>query len=371
MRKMILMLLTLLITSCFKEYNYKNVFEEYNKQLLERSDYLFNLNCTNIKKEEIEKSIKKYKISDDWNISVEEKNYILDNRNTNYITENIKTGIISKRGDLKGFPTVKKMFSENNSICDRNQESELHIGMPVLILHESLDKNWVYIRCYNYEGWTLKENVMELDFSTYQNFLNPDKFIIITEPLFDTGKNYLDMSVKLPLVSENNDNFEVLMPLEKQISKVAIPKKIGHKGYLSYTMDNVVAQAKKYLGTKYSWGGAENGVDCSSYIGNIFRTFGFLFPRNTKDQRDVIGNKIDTSNFTEIEKREILNKTKYPTLIYTKTHVLLYLKTEGNNQYVIHASGNGGKVQINIINDVNGLNLYPEIISINEIKGLY
>ena len=49
-------------------------------------------------------------------------------------------------------------------------------------------------------------------------------------------------------------------------------------------------------------------------------------------------------------------------------HLLLYLYEENDKQYVIHASGNSLKVQIDSLDNVNGINLYPDIICISSGK---
>jgi len=370
--KRILIFILFFITGCNNnEVNdiniYMNKFDNYNNTLLENSDKLFDLKNTNIKENEIKESILNYKLN--YNLKQKYKDEILSNININNINDEIKYGLISKRSDLKAFPTYIEFLSSNN--FDLNQESELHVATPILILHESLDTNWLYIRTYFYEGWTYKNNVMIVDKKTYNNFLNPEKYIIITEPLIEINNTYLDMSVKLPLVNEYDNHYEVLIPNNNKLENINIDKEKANKGYLEYNLDNVINQAKKYLDMDYGWGGKNNKVDCSSYVGNVFRTFGFMFPRNTSEQRNIIGEITDTTNLSENEIINILNNTTYPTLIYTNNHVLLYIGNENKKQYVIHASGNSLTVQIDSLDNVIGKNLYNEIISINEIKELY
>ena len=316
---------------------------------------MFDLNEI-IDKNDIYKSISNYKLDKKYYDST-----ILENRNIDNITGSIQKGLIIKRSNLKAFPTFN-IFEDG--IDDLNQESELHVGLPVLILHTSLDNKWFYIRLFNYEGWTLQENINIVNDKTFDTFFNCPLYIIITEPLIEIDNFYLDMSVKLPLINENIDSYDVLFPNKKIYQ---LKKNICCKGYLKQDFKTLINQAKKYLNTKYGWGGIDNKVDCSSFVGNVFRTFNIFMPRNTREQKDYIGIKTDTSNLSENEIKAILNNTVNPTLLYTKKHVMFYFKKEKNEHFVIHASGFSRKVQIDTLSSVNNKNLYSEIISINEI----
>lgn len=50
--------------------------------------------------------------------------------------------------------------------------------------------------------------------------------------------------------------------------------------------DAVVAEAKKYLGLPYVWGGTDpqRGVDCSGLVQSVYKSFGYDLPRVSADQ---------------------------------------------------------------------------------------
>ena len=88
----------------------------------------------------------------------------------------------------------------------------------------------------------------------------------------------------------------------------------------------------------------DQNIDCSSFILNVYKTFGFEFPRNTSVQKDSIGNIISLEGKTIKEKLEILSNSIYPSLLYKPGHVMLYIGRIENNYYIIHASGGEMKV---------------------------
>lgn len=60
-------------------------------------------------------------------------------------------------------------------------------------------------------------------------------------------------------------------------------------GPLPLSAQNIISQAKKTLGEPYGWGGSGYYRDCSSLIGDVFSVFGLLFPRNSREQMQMVG----------------------------------------------------------------------------------
>ncbi len=330
--------------------------EQYNEKIKSRTNTDYDIrHITSVTSSQILSYIKGYTIPElpQYNgssaISKSDIDKILDNCNIDNIKDlkPIK-GIIVKRANLKSFPTDMHFYSQKNNKFDNLQESELHINTPVLIIHQSKDKLWSLVISPFYVGWVKNSHIGYATDEDFTYFLDSPNFIVITDVKVVVNNEILDMSVRLPYISSDTSHFKAVIPVKgsnNNITKVLvdISKEQANVGYLPYTADNVLKQAYKYKGVKYSWGSMDDGVDCSSYVANIYRTFGIMFPRNTSSQKDSVGTIISLNNKTNNQKLELIDKTE-PSLLFQKGHVMLYIGVKNNKHYIIHANGTDMKV---------------------------
>ena len=61
-----------------------------------------------------------------------------------------------------------------------------------------------------------------------------------------------------------------------------------HKGWLPYSENNVLRQSFRFLGELYGWCGLEEGVDCSLFTADVYRSFGLDIPGDAVEQRTAI-----------------------------------------------------------------------------------
>ena len=110
------------------------------------------------------------------------------------------------------------------------------------------------------------------------------------------------------------------------------------QGYLPFTANNILQQAFKFLGERYGWGHDYNGRDCTGFISEIFRSFGFVMPRNSGQQgKGAYGDNIrfDQSSNAQ-EKLSAIQKARVGDLFYFPGHVSLYLGMQDNQPFMIH-----------------------------------
>lgn len=95
----------------------------------------------------------------------------------------------------------------------------------------------------------------------------------------------------------------------------------------------VIAEAKKYLGVPYKWGGSTpSGFDCSGFTSYVYKKFGISLPRTSRAQQNV-GTQVSLSNVQPGD-LVFMGKPAY--------HVGIYI---GGGQY-IHAPQTGDVVKI-------------------------
>lgn len=312
------------------------------------------------------KLIKRQKIIEDISnksiSNMEISKNILENRNIKKIPEEVTIdyGITKKRTTLHYFPTTEDFYT--SKIVSENTATEIPFATPILILHHSLDEMWLFIQCSFYQGWILKKDILFTNEQVLLLFDNPEKFIVITKPFISFQNTFLELGTILPLLGIHEQFYEVLIPAQENIQIEAISKTFCNIDFLPYTKENILKLANSCIGIPYSWGGKTYGFDCSLFVFNLFKTFGFLFPRDSKEQEKTVGlKKIILKGKTEIEKKEILLDIEYPALLHKNGHILLAISPT----QVIHAYGDAGKIILSNLESCYGTNLYPFLTSIS------
>lgn len=263
----------------------------------------------------------------------------------------ISRGIVVERADMRTVPHGDIVLkAPDNMPYDRIQETELVVGMPVWILHESADGMFYYVQSYYYRGWVRKSSVATVsDDEDWEYFTEPERFVVVTEKLLEVDGRYADMGVVFPLEAVSDRGYEVCVPcadgngaLTGKI--VIIERTSAYEGYVPYTMANFYTQAFKYMGTIYGWGGMDNGVDCSSFVCSVMRSFGFEMPRNTSQQNKIMCSPISLSELSDGEKSELFEKLDAPAALFSSGHVTLVLGEMDGRYYIIHAPSAGNEV---------------------------
>ena len=181
-------------------------------------------------------------------------------------------------------------------------ESQCLMGSTVLV--NGQNSYWRSVQALEppYKGWTEELSIVEMNQDQYDAWLAAPKYIctavithIYESPL--AGSQYIS-DITLGGVLR-----QVLDSKGKAIRKgrwlqVALPS--GRTGWMlrnqvqdyaewlagrSATAQNVIATAKKFLGSPYLWGGnSTKGVDCSGLTWMAFHMNGIDLPRDTSQQ---------------------------------------------------------------------------------------
>lgn len=263
----------------------------------------------------------------------------------------IKRGVAVERADMRTVPFGEIVLkAADNMPYDRIQETEIITGMPLWVLHESLDGEYYYVQSYYYRGWVKKDTVAVTDNEDlWQYFIQPENFAVVTDTIVKIDGKSLDMGVVLPIEGETESAFVVTLP-EKDSQgyltkkRAELEKSKAHKGFVPYTAANYYTQAFKYIGKIYGWGGMNDSVDCSGFVCAVMRSFGFEMPRNTSQQCKIMCDPIDLKSLSKEDREKLFDELDVPAALFNPGHVRLVLGEIDGKYYIIHAPSAGKPV---------------------------
>jgi hypothetical protein len=289
-------------------------------------------------------------------------NELIKRLNQESIREKVRMsfGLIIKRTDIRVFPTDElSMSTPHHEEFDRFQHSSISPGCPIGIYHFSKDKEWAYVQTHFIRGWIrthdlaiAKEKSEVVDYEEAKNrMVVTGNFIyVFSDPTLQQKVFLAQMGDSFPLFSIPADSkmtraYHIIqIPFREDNGCLTLQKgyirgdEDVHQGFLPYHQENVARQAFKMLNHPYGWGDRLGGRDCSRFIMDLFRTFGILMPRNSKEQAMVGADLGLLKGITIKEKQRILNQAiPLATILRFPGHIMLYLGEDKRKYYVIHS----------------------------------
>lgn len=253
-------------------------------------------------------------------------------------------GYIAKRTVLKKKP-LGKSFRDPATFDDYNAETGLFPWDEVAIKGYSKDQSWANVVCADYEGWIPSKDIMIVSKDNIKNIKSKSFVTITSRQIKLKDGRYLDMGTYLPLVSEEENFFKVLMPVagnKFNTTEVTIKNTDAIKGYMPFTQANVISQSLKFQGEKYGWGHSNNTRDCSGFIRDVYRSFGIKMARNASAQEtDVVGKKVNFKiSGGNSAKEKLLKKQNPGSALYMPGHTVMYLGVnEQGVPMMVHSYG--------------------------------
>ena len=98
----------------------------------------------------------------------------------------------------------------------------------------------------------------------------------------------------------------------------------------------MVKQAFRSLGNRYGWGGMLDSQDCSSFVREVYLTFGLVLPRNTTWQAAMPVDVTDISAMNEEERKAVLSDTPAGAILIWSGHEMIYLGEKDGLYYTIN-----------------------------------
>lgn len=277
-------------------------------------------------------------------------------------------GFTVRRTHMRILPTMDFVTSRPGDCeFDRLQQTAVSVAEPLQILHCSASGQWYFVQTYYAAGWILAAHIAVASCEKWLEYALPEHFLVVTGNRLRLSFNPYSpeiseleffMGDKLPLLSgdipatvnqqSTSGNYVIKLPVRQadgqMDSRLALVPSVSDVsvGYLAYTRRNLIQQAFKMQGDRYGWGGSFGSRDCSSFVMDIYKSFGVRLPRNSWDQMRSVGKTIDFATLTAEGRRQALQMMKPGAALYCKGHVMLYLGHFEEKYYIIHAVAEGG-----------------------------
>ncbi|HWQ73894.1 MAG TPA: S-layer homology domain-containing protein [Syntrophomonas sp.] len=283
----------------------------------------------------------------------------------------VKHGLTVRRSNLRVYPTADVIGDEiGDPGYDLVQNSSVLAAEPVVILHQSRDRQWYFVQIYNCAGWVPAADVAVCDRNDWIAYQNEPDFIVVTgnrvkldsDPLLpQISELEFTMGTRLPLVKAEEvpdsirgrrvyQNYVVKLPVRDtygQAEFVLVPVPVSAEvslGYMPYTRANIIRQALKTQGERYGWGGMLNVRDCSALVMEIYRCFGFMLPRNTSGQEASAGKTQTFKDYSVAYRESLLSRISPGATLFFNGHEMLYLGEDAGHYYVLSDLGSFGEV---------------------------
>jgi cell wall-associated NlpC family hydrolase len=272
--------------------------------------------------------------------------------------------ITTRRTNVNALPTSTAFYRDPKKTGEGfpfnyNQNSALHINVPLYISHYSKDRRWAYVRASYSFGWV---KITDL------TLVNND-FI----KKFKTGKYAMTIKDNLRLYNEKNKSISIvklgaLFPISKDGTHYLTARKnsLGHgvihkvrvkgssiiaKKPLPFNSKNVAIVAKEFYGEPYGWGGSYECRDCSATTRDFLAPFGIFLRRNSSKQaQDGTSTTYIKGLPKNAKKKKIIQKAEpFRSLLHVPGHIVLYLGQYKGEPVIMHTywgirKNNGSKL---------------------------
>jgi len=257
--------------------------------------------------------------------------------------------ITIRRTNVKALPTSAAYYRDPKKTgegfpFDYNQNSALHINVPLLISHFSRDKRWAFVQASYSFGW-IKTSDLALVSSDFIKKFKNDNYAMVIKDNLRLYNDKKDISlVKLGAlfpIAKDGKHYLIASRDKKgraNLEKVIATKlNIIAKKPLPFTPKNVAMVAKEFYGEPYGWGGSYECRDCSATTRDFLGPFGIFLRRNSSKQAKD-GSNINIKGLSKAKKKKKIIKYAEPfrSLLHVPGHIVLYLGQYKGEPVIMH-----------------------------------
>jgi len=252
--------------------------------------------------------------------------------------------------NLRAFPTDTPAYRDpwkttEGFPFDYNQNSELHLNVPLYISHYSRDRKWVFVHAGHAFGWVKYRDIALVSSGFMKQFKRGHYAISTKDDLFlykdGKKKSIIKLGTLFPLskngkllyiATPNSKHHAVLKALKKPSNALVASKPIA------FTPSNVAYITQQFRGEPYGWGGKLYTRDCSATTRDYFACFGIYLDRNSAKQAKA-GESITIKKIKDkaAKKKAIIKYAKpFRSLLYVPGHIGLYLGAYKGEPIIMH-----------------------------------
>jgi len=258
--------------------------------------------------------------------------------------------ITTERTNVRALPTSAAFYLDpkrpgEGFPFNYNQNSALHMNVPLYVSHFSRDRKWVFVRASYAFGWVKVRDIAFVDEKFIKKFKNGKYAITIKDDLrlySERGReiSFVKLGTLFPVAKDGKRYLAAGRTANGQVRlkkvRVVEPGLIAQKP-LPFTSLNVAKVAKEFYNEPYGWGGGYGCRDCSATTRDFLGVFGIFLPRNSSKQAKA-GKSVAIKGLPKrTKKRKIIKEAEpFRSLLYVPGHIVLYLGQYKGEPVIMH-----------------------------------
>ncbi len=272
--------------------------------------------------------------------------------NANYRAKDTKRyrAITTERVNVHALPTSAAFYLDprrpgEGFPFNYNQNSALHMNVPLYVSHFSRDKKWAFVRASYAFGWVKVSDIAFVDEKFIRKFKNGRYAMTIKDDLRLYNEKGREVSfVKLGTLFPIAKDGKRYLAAARSVTGQALIKKVQvrDKGFIArkplpFTSRNVARVAKEFYNEPYGWGGGYGCRDCSATTRDFLGVFGIFLPRNSSKQAKA-GQAVPIKGMApRAKKKRIIREAEpFRSLLYVPGHIVLYLGQYKGEPVIMH-----------------------------------
>ena len=258
--------------------------------------------------------------------------------------------ITTERVNVHALPTAQAFYLDPSKPGEGfpfnyNQNSALHMNVPLYVSHFSKDKKWAFVRGAYAFGWVKVSDIAFVDKKFIRRFKNGRYAMTIKDNLRlynEHGKavSFVKLGTLFPIAKDGKRYLAAARTVNGQVrlKKVRVyTHGLIAKKPLPFTSHYVAQIAKEFYGEPYGWGGGYGCRDCSATTRDFLGVFGIFLPRNSSKQAKA-GQSIPIKGIPPRAKKQKIIREAEPfrSLLYVPGHIVLYLGQYKGEPVIMH-----------------------------------